>query len=97
MLSAQNYLISDFGFEDGLSVSGYGISLDLGNIMMGDKIVDFIDLYIEEHGYSPNFQEIGESVGISSMGHVSYWIDKLVIEGRLTKEPNISRSVRVVR
>lgn len=64
---------------------------------MRDKIVEFIDLYIEEHGYSPSFREVGDGVGISSTGHVSYWIDKLVIEGRLTKASTIPRSVRVVK
>jgi len=63
---------------------------------MGEKIIAFIDLYIKEHGYSPNFREIGEAVGVTSTSHVSYWIDKLVDAGRLTKEPHISRSVRVV-
>ena len=62
---------------------------------MGDKIVAFIEAYIKEHGYSPSLKEIGEAVGIS-ISHVSYWVDKMVEEGRLTKKPNISRSVRVV-
>jgi SOS-response transcriptional repressor LexA len=64
---------------------------------MGERIVAFIDLYIKEHGYSPSFREIPEAIGVRSTSHVSYWIDKLVQEKRLTKEPNISRSVRVAR
>ena len=64
---------------------------------MRDEILEFIDAYIEEHGYSPNLREIGEAVGITSTSHVSYWINKLVAEGKLTKVPNISRSVRMVK
>ncbi len=63
---------------------------------MGDRIVGFIELFIDEHGYSPNYREIGDAVGIKSTSNVAYWIDKLVASGRLTKEPRISRSVRVV-
>jgi len=64
---------------------------------MGNKIVAFVAAYIKEHGYSPSFREIGDAMGGISTSHVSYWIDKLVGTGRLTKEPNISRSVRVIR
>lgn len=63
---------------------------------MGNKILSFIDAYIKEHGYSPTMREIGEAVGISSTSHVSYWIDRLVEEGKITKQKNIARSVRVV-
>ena len=63
---------------------------------MGAKILAFIDAYIKEHGFSPTMREIGAAVGISSTSHVSYWIDKLVNEGKLTKVANIARSVRVV-
>jgi repressor LexA len=62
---------------------------------MGEKILAFVEAFIEEHGYSPNFREIGYAVGINSTSHVAYWIDKLVADGKLTKAPNISRSVRV--
>ena len=63
---------------------------------MGTKILAFIDTYIKEHGYSPNMREIGDAVGISSTSHVSYWIDRLIEQGKLTKTENIARSVRVV-
>ena len=63
---------------------------------MGDKIVAFIDAYIKMHGFSPTMREIGAAVDITSTSHVSYWITKLVNEGRLTKVANIARSVRVV-
>jgi len=62
---------------------------------MGPKILAFIDGFIKDHGYSPTMREIGEGVGITSTSHVSYWIDKLVEEGRLTKVGNIARSVRI--
>ena len=63
---------------------------------MGTKIVAFIDAYIKEHGYSPTMREIGAAVGITSTSHVSYHIDRLVEQGKLTKVANIARSVRVV-
>ena len=65
-------------------------------IDMGEKILEFIDQFIKLNGYSPNMREIGEAVGISSTSHVSYWIDRLVEQGKVTKVGGIARSVRVV-
>jgi len=64
---------------------------------MGEKILAFIDAYIQEHEYSPSIREIGKEMGISSTSHVSYWIDKLIEDGKLTKTPHIARSIRVVK
>ena len=64
---------------------------------MRDKILEFVGGYIKEHGYSPSMREIGEAIGVDSTSHVSFHIDRLVEEGRLTKEPNIARSIRVVK
>lgn len=63
---------------------------------MREAIIEFVSAYIAEHGYSPTTREIGDAVGISSTSHVSYWVDKLVHEGKLTKGRGIPRSVRVV-
>ena len=62
----------------------------------GDSVVEFVQGYIEEHGFSPNFKEIMAACGLSSTSHASYWVDILIEEGRLTKAPNIARSIRVV-
>jgi len=65
-------------------------------VNMGEKILAFVKQFIEDNGYSPTVREIGQAVGVNSTSHISWWIDKLVIEGKMTKKPNIARSVRVV-
>lgn len=63
---------------------------------MGERIYRFIAAFIKEHGYSPSFREIGEGVGVKSTSHISYWVNRLAEQGRITYQPNIARSVRVV-
>jgi len=62
----------------------------------GDAVVKFVRDYTAEHGYSPSYREIAGAVGISSTSHISYWIRKLVGEGRLTRVFNRPRSIRAV-
>lgn len=65
-------------------------------VNMGEKILAFVKAFIEDNGYSPTVREIGQAVGVNSTSHISWWIDKLVTEGKMTKKPNIARSVRVM-
>jgi len=62
----------------------------------GDTVMAFVQGYTNEHGFSPCLREIMEACGFSSTSHTSFWVDKLIEKGRLTKVPNIARSIRVV-
>lgn len=59
-------------------------------------VLDFIAKYCEERGYSPSYQEIGESVGIASKSGVKRLIDGLVERGRLEMLPRRARSLAVL-
>ena len=37
-----------------------------------EKIVEFVNAFIAENGYSPSVREIGEAVGLRSPASVSY-------------------------
>lgn len=63
---------------------------------MEDKVLDFIRTYTNEHGWAPNYREIGEGVGIKSTSNVAYWIAKLEKAGRVVRESHKARTIRVV-
>ncbi len=50
----------------------------------GDEIVEFMRRFIRENGYAPTVREIGAGVGLRSTASVSYHIERLRAEGRLT-------------
>ncbi len=47
------------------------------------KIVDYINEFIQENGYSPSVREIGEAVGLRSTASVSYHLQALQEKGLL--------------
>lgn len=65
----------------------------------GDKtrevIKEFIVQYIKEHGYGPNYQEIGEAVGLSSKSSVSAHITKMLDTGMIEKDAGKPRAIRI--
>ena len=63
---------------------------------MTEKILAYIEGYLLSVGYPPTFQEIAEGCNISSKSTVSYYLDKLVGEGKITKKPGIPRSICVI-
>lgn len=62
-----------------------------------DKIVRFIDEYVNKHGYSPTIREIGAAVGLKSTASVSNHIERLKDEGKIETEGdyNTPRALRV--
>ena len=46
-------------------------------------IVDFVNQFIQENGYSPSVREIGEAVGLRSTASVSYHLQALQAKGLL--------------
>ena len=47
------------------------------------RIVEFVDSFIRENGYSPSVREIGEAVGLRSTASVSYHLQALQDKGLL--------------
>ena len=47
-----------------------------------EKIVEFVNAFIAENGYSPSVREIGEAVGLRSTASVSYHLQALQEKGR---------------
>lgn len=62
-----------------------------------EEILGFIITYIQEHGYSPSYKEIGEGVGLKSMSSVYSHVNKMLQTGMLETDAGESapRALRV--
>lgn len=71
--------------------------------MAGQKItkkqlalLDFLQDFTEEKGYSPSYREIQAGLGLSSVSAVAEHIDNLVSKGALRKVPGAARSLEIL-
>jgi repressor LexA len=60
------------------------------------QVYDFISSFVQKHGYSPSFEEIGEGLGLSSLATVHKHISNLEKKGLLKRDYNRSRSIDVL-
>ena len=61
------------------------------------EMYDFISKFVDENGYSPSFEEIGEGMGLSSLATVHKHIGNLEAKGLLTRDYNRARSIDLVK
>ncbi len=59
------------------------------------RILEFLSEYVSENGYPPSIREIGAAADISSTSVVSYNLRKLEDLGYLSKDPDISRGLKL--
>ena len=60
------------------------------------QLLSFIDKFTSEHGYSPSYREIMNSLGYKSVSTVATHIDNLITLGYLKKADHSARSLEVV-
>jgi repressor LexA len=60
------------------------------------QVFDFLVGFINRHGYSPSFEEIGAGLGVSSLATVHKHMQTLEKKGFIRRGYNQSRSVEVV-
>ena len=60
-----------------------------------ENILQFIHGFIDERGYSPTIRDILKGCTISSTAVVQYHLDVLEKEGRIHRDPEIFRSIRL--
>ncbi len=60
------------------------------------QVYDFISGFVQTHGYSPSFEEIGNGLGLSSLATVHKHITNLEKKGLLRRDYNRSRSIDVL-
>ncbi len=59
-------------------------------------VLNFLEDFMEEKGYSPSYREIMSGIGLSSVSAVAEHIDNLVSKGVLKKMPGEARSLEVL-
>ena len=59
-------------------------------------VLDFLQDFTEENGYSPSYREIQAGLGLSSVSAVAEHIDNLVNKGVIKKVPGAARSLEVL-
>lgn len=61
------------------------------------ELLEFIDGFIKEHGYSPSYREVMNGLEYTSVATVSLHINNLIRRGHLRKRDRSARSLEVVR
>src|SRR5208283_2739973 len=61
------------------------------------QVYDFLAHFVEEHGYSPSFEEIGDGLGLSSLATVHKHVSNLEEKGLLKRDYNRSRSIDLLK
>lgn len=59
-------------------------------------VLNYLEDFTEENGYSPSYREIMTGLGLSSVSAVAEHIDNLVSKGVLKKVPGAARSLEVL-
>ena len=60
------------------------------------QVYDFIADFVEKHGYSPSFEEIGQGMKLSSLATVHKHVTNLEKKGLVKRQQNRSRSIDVL-
>jgi repressor LexA len=59
------------------------------------KILEFLNEYIEDNGYPPSIREIGAAADISSTSVVSYNLRRLEERGYISRDKEVSRGLKL--
>ena len=60
-----------------------------------EQILEFIEGFVKENGYSPSVREIGSAVGFKSPSTVHLYLKKLEGDGKLSQDSSKTRSIKV--
>ena len=59
-------------------------------------LLNFIQDFTDENGYSPSYREIVSGLGLNSVSAVAEHIENLVAKGALRKVPGAARSLELI-
>jgi len=60
------------------------------------ELLNFVDGFIQGHGYGPSYREIMRALGYKSVSTVAIHIDGLISRGYVRKRDNSARSLEVI-
>ena len=61
------------------------------------QILEYIERYIDQHGFPPSIREIGKAFNISSTSVVNYHLRRLEALGLIERDRDVSRGLRLVK
>jgi repressor LexA len=61
------------------------------------QLVDYLENYINEHGYAPTLAEVGEFFGLSSLATVHKHLRNLESKGFIKRQHNHSRALEIAQ
>lgn len=61
------------------------------------ELLNFIEQFITEHGYSPSYREVMNGLNYTSVATVSLHVNSLIRRGHLRKRDRSARSLEVVK
>ncbi len=59
------------------------------------RILEFIQNFMDKAGYPPTVREIGEGIGVKSTSLISYYLDRLEEQNRIVRDRSVSRGIRM--
>ena len=60
------------------------------------ELLNFVDTFIQGHGYGPSYREIMRALGYKSVSTVAVHLDGLIAKGYVRKRDRSARSLEVV-
>lgn len=60
------------------------------------ELLNFVDAFIQGHGYGPSYREVMRALGYKSVSTVAVHIDGLIAKGYVRKRDHSARSLEVV-
>ncbi len=86
--------------RNGRQIFQYPISCDGGRVLPLTKrqreVLNFLHDFIEQHGYAPSLQELGQGFGLSSLATVHKHLTNLEEKGFIKRTWNHSRSIELI-
>lgn len=61
------------------------------------ELLNFIEKFIAEHGYSPSYREIMQGLNYTSVATVALHVNNLIKRGHIRKRDHSARSLEVVK
>lgn len=61
------------------------------------ELLNFIEQFVQEHGYGPSYREVMRGCNYNSVATVAVHINNLINRGHLTKRDKSARSLEVVK
>ena len=62
-----------------------------------EQIFEFLNLYIDKHGFPPSYREISSGVGLKSINSVKEYLDILENQGRIKKQATKNRCIEIIK